>query len=70
MQETKRNRRPQKVHLEIARATQEIMMRVSGENWRNGNGRPAGSPNKEHPKAEDILRWRPSGFDQQDAVRP
>lgn len=58
MQETKRNRRPQKVHLEIARATQEIMMRVSGENWRKGNGRPAGSPNKEHPKAEDILRWR------------
>lgn len=58
MKENKRNRRPQKVHLEIARATQDIVMRVSGENWRDGNGRPAGSPNKEHPKAEAILRWR------------
>lgn len=37
----KRNGRPQKQHLEIARATQAIQEKYNGTNWRDGNGRPS-----------------------------
>lgn len=39
IQPNKRNGRPQKQHLEIARATQAIQEKYNGTNWREGNGR-------------------------------
>ena len=36
----KRNGRPQELHLEIARSTQEILNKVKGTDWRNQDGRP------------------------------
>ena len=39
----KRNWRKQPVHLQGARAIQEINDKANGTNWREGNGRPKGS---------------------------
>lgn len=50
----KRNYREQSEHLKGARALQAIY----NPNWREGNGRPKGSPNKAYPKAEIIKQWR------------
>lgn len=59
----KRNRRPQSLHLEIARATRDIMVKVKGKSdWREGNGRPKGSiieANKS-PQFKTVQEWRKS----------
>ena len=39
----KRNWRKQPIHLQGARAIQEINDKANGTNWRKGNGRPIGS---------------------------
>lgn len=44
-------------HLEIARAIQTIKDRQQGKNWRDGNGRPAGSKNKKCKKKELIINY-------------
>lgn len=46
----RRNGRPQKVHLEIARGTQEIINRANGTDWRAGNGRKS--------KRDVVKKWR------------
>lgn len=50
----KRNYREQSEHLKGARALQEIY----NPNWRNKDGRPKGSKNKNYPKKEIIKKWR------------
>jgi len=50
----KRNWRKQEVHLQGARAIQEINDRANGTNWRDGNGRPVGSGTAQ----ETVYRWR------------
>lgn len=54
MPANKRNYRPQEVHLKIARATCDVL-HPDGE-WR-ANGRPKGSPNKDHPKRDAIRAY-------------
>ncbi len=51
---TKRNGRSQKIHLEGARALQEIKHKYDGKDWREGNGRPKGSGTKK----QLIENWR------------
>ena len=57
MKENKRNRRKRSEHVKIMTYIRDNIEYPDG-NWRDGNGRPAGSPNKEHPKAEAVLLWR------------
>ena len=63
----KRNYQKQADHLEEARAIRDIRMKRAGKNWREGNGRPAGSGTAEqkvreyraeHPEANvtDVAR--------------
>lgn len=51
----KRDSTPQKEHLEEIRAIRDIRQKRKGTNWYDGGGRPAGAPNKEHPK-KDLIR--------------
>lgn len=60
MPENKRNYRSQEEHMKVISAIRDIV----SPNWRNTEGRPKGSKNKEYPKAEIIQQWRkenPSG---------
>ncbi len=57
MKENKRNRRTRAEHVKIMNYIRDNIEYPDG-NWRDGAGRPAGAPNKEHPKAEEILIWR------------
>lgn len=50
----KRNWRKQEIHLQGARAIQEINDRANGTNWRDGNGRPVGSGTAQ----EKVCQWR------------
>ena len=50
----KRNWRKREVHLQGARAIQEINDRANGTDWRNGNGRPVGSGTAQ----EEVYQWR------------
>ena len=43
----RRNGRKQKAHLKVARMIQQLNDEERGTNWREGNGRPAGSGTKE-----------------------
>ena len=54
MPANKRNYRPQVQHLKIARFARDLNYDTP-DGWREGNGRPKGSPNKEHPK-RDVIR--------------
>lgn len=57
MPANKRNYRPQALHLAGARAIQKVNDEFNGTNWREGNGRPKGSPNKHHPKRDEIRAY-------------
>ena len=57
MPANKRNYRPQALHLAGARAIQKVNDEFNGTNWREGNGRPKGSPNKDHPKRDAIRAY-------------
>ncbi len=57
MPPNKRNHRPQALHLAGARAIQKVNDEFNGTNWREGNGRPKGSPNKEHPKRDRVRAY-------------
>ena len=57
IEKNKRNFRPQELHLAGARAIQKVNDEFNGTNWREGNGRPKGSPNKEHPKRDAIRAY-------------
>lgn len=50
IKKNKRNGRPRDVHLEVARATRDILCKVEGRNWRDGNGRK--------PKKIIVAMWR------------
>jgi hypothetical protein len=50
----KRNWRKQEVHLQGARAIQEINNRANGTNWREKNGRPLGSGTAQ----DRVVEWR------------
>ena len=50
IQSNKRNGRPQKLHLQGARAIQKINDEFNGTNWRDGNGRK--------PKKDIVEQWR------------
>lgn len=54
MPPNKRNYRPQTQHLKIARFARDLNYDTP-DGWREGNGRPKGSPNKDHPK-RDVIR--------------
>ena len=54
MKPNKRNGRPQALHLKLARSHLEILNEEEG---RSRQGRPKGSPNKRHPKAEAIRTY-------------
>ena len=54
IEKNKRNYRPQVQHLKIARFARDLNYDTP-DGWREGNGRPKGSPNKEHPK-RDVIR--------------
>lgn len=54
MPPNKRNYRPQAQHLKIARFARDLNYDTP-DGWREGNGRPKGSPNKKHPKC-DLIR--------------
>ncbi len=58
MPPNKRNGRKQAQHLAGARAIQQINDQFNGTNWREGAGRPKGSPNREHPKRDAVLAYR------------
>lgn len=53
----KGKRLKQEAHLEEARAIRDIRMKRQGKTWRDGNGRPKGSKNKECKKKEMILEY-------------
>lgn len=63
----KRNKRKQEVHLEVARAVRDVMMKVQGRrDWINRDGRKKGSvvSAEDSPKAKIVREWRaknPSG---------
>ena len=68
----KRNWRKQPVHLEGARAIQEINDKANGTNWREGNGRPKGSGTaqarvyewrQQHPEGRKADCHRETGLD-------
>ena len=50
----KRNWRKQSIHLQGARAIQEINDKANGTNWREGNGRPIGSGTAQNR----VYEWR------------
>lgn len=56
MPSNKRNYRPQEQHLRIARFARDLNYDTP-EGWREGNGRPKGSPNKRHPKRDEIRAY-------------
>ncbi len=58
MPANKRNGRKQEVHLAGARAIQKINDEANGTNWRDGNGRPKGSKNKNYSKRDLILNYK------------
>ena len=51
-----RHGRPQALHLKVARFTRDLNY-DSPDGWRAGNGRPKGSPNKNHPKRDAIRAY-------------
>lgn len=59
----KRNYRKQDVHLEIARATRDIVTKIKGKSdWREGSGRPVATlGNSEH--ASVVREWRLNNLD-------
>ena len=68
----KRNWRKQPVHLQGARAIQEINDKANGTNWREGNGRPKGSGTaqarvyewrQQHPEGRKADCHRETGLD-------
>ena len=68
----RRNWRKQEVHLQGARAVQEINDRANGTNWRRGNGRPIGSGTaqvivfewrQQHPEGRKADCRRDTGLD-------
>ena len=68
IQKNKRNGRKQSVHLMGARAIQEINDRVSGTNWRNGNGRKSKEAfvvdwQMQHPEGRKADCIRETGID-------
>lgn len=56
MPPNKRNYRPQTQHLKIARFARDLNYDTP-DGWREGNGRPKGSPNKDHPKRDAIRAY-------------
>lgn len=54
----KGKRLKQDAHLAGARAVQQVRDQYAGTDWREGNGRPKGSPNKRHPKRDAILAYK------------
>lgn len=56
MPANKRNYRPQAQHLKIARFARDLNYDTP-DGWREGNGRPKGSPNKDHPKRDAIRAY-------------
>ena len=56
MPPNKRNYRPQAQHLKIARFARDLNYDTP-DGWREGNGRPKGSPNKGHPKGDAIRAY-------------
>lgn len=60
IERNKRNFRKQDLHLMGARAIQEINNKANGTNWRDNNGRPKGSKDKEprKNKKEIVQEWR------------
>ncbi len=56
MPPNKRNGRKQAQHLKIARFARDLNYDTP-DGWRAGNGRPKGSPNKEHPKRDAIRAY-------------
>lgn len=58
----KRNKRPQGIHLKLARGQQAILCEIESKDWRNKNGRPKGSVKTAltAPKAMIIQEWRKS----------
>lgn len=50
----KRNYREQSEHMKVMSAIRDVV----APNWRNTNGRPRGSKNKNYPKQEIIKQWR------------
>ena len=68
----KRNWRKQPIHLQGARAIQEINDKANGTNWRKGNGRPIGSGTaqdrvyewrRQHPEGRKADCHRDTGLD-------
>ena len=64
----KRNWRKQSVHLQGARAIQEINDRANGTNWREGNGRPSAQVRvyewrQQHPEGRKADCHRETGLD-------
>ena len=64
----KRNWRKQAVHLQGARAIQEINDRANGTNWRGGNGRPSAQVQvyewrQQHPEGRKADCRRDTGLD-------
>jgi len=53
----KRNYRTQSEHLKMARFVRDEL-NGRKDNWREGNGRPKGSKNKNYQKKEIIKKWR------------
>lgn len=60
IEKNKRNYQKQKYHLEEARAIRDIRQKRKGTDWRNGNGRPLGSKDKEPRKNKGFIvkEWR------------
>ena len=56
IEKNKRNYRPQVQHLKIARFARDLNYDTP-DGWRDGNGRPKGSLNKEHPKRDAIRAY-------------
>lgn len=54
IERNKRNGRKQRIHLQGARAIQEINDKANGTNWRDGNGRPIGSGTAQ----EAVCEWQ------------
>ncbi len=53
----KGKRLKQDEHLEEARAVRDVRMKRLGKDWRDGNGRPKGSKNKDNPKELAIKEY-------------
>lgn len=56
----KRNRRPQNIHLVLARVQQEALCKIEERDWREGNGRPKGSivTAENSPQYAKVQEWR------------